>query len=137
MTRVSNMVLNGEITPQQANALIYAGNAVLSSIRADEQERRLTELERKLMNWKEWQTMSNRIDRLEARVQALSAQTAPVVLLIETENGSQRMTVSQYNAAGGMLAMPIWKNPEALNLRAARGSCLQPCPARLNNFFTR
>ena len=31
--------------------------------------------------------MSNRIDRLEARVQALSAQTAPVVLLIETENG--------------------------------------------------
>ena len=63
--------------------------------------------------------MSNRIDRLEARVQALSAQTAPVVL-IETENGSQRMTVSQYNAAGGMLAMPIWKNPEALNLRAAR-----------------
>lgn len=36
--------------------------------------------------------MSNRIDRLEARVQALSAQTAPVVLLIETENGSQRMT---------------------------------------------
>ena len=97
MTRVSNMVLNGEITPQQANALIYAGNAVLSSIRADEQERRLTELERKL-----------------------DAQTAPAVLLIETENGSQRMTVSQYNAAGGMLAMPIWKNPEALNLRAAR-----------------
>ena len=64
--------------------------------------------------------MSNRIDRLEARVQALSAQTAPVVLLIETENGSQLMTVSQYNAAGGMLAMPIWKNPEALKLRAAR-----------------
>ena len=48
MTRVSNMVLNGEITPQQANAVIYAGNAVLGSIRADEQERRLAELERKL-----------------------------------------------------------------------------------------
>lgn len=64
--------------------------------------------------------MSNRIDRLEARAQALSAQTAPVVLLIETENGTQRMTVSQYNAAGGMAIMPIWKNPEALNLRAAR-----------------
>ena len=29
MTRVSNMVLNREITPQQANAVIYAGNAVL------------------------------------------------------------------------------------------------------------
>lgn len=64
--------------------------------------------------------MSSRIDRLEARAQALQAQTAPAVLLIETENGTQRMTVSQYNAAGGMLAMPIWKNPEALNLRAAR-----------------
>ena len=63
--------------------------------------------------------MSDRIDRLEARAQALSAQTAPVVLLIETENGPQLMTVRQYNAAGGMLAMPIWKNPEALNLRAA------------------
>ena len=64
--------------------------------------------------------MSNRIDRLEAKVQALSAQTSPVVLLIETENGTQRMTVSQYNAAGGMAVMQIWKNPEALNLRAAR-----------------
>lgn len=64
--------------------------------------------------------MTGRIDRLEARAQALSAQTAPVVLLIGTENGTQRMTVSQYNAAGSMLAMPIWKNPEALNLRAAR-----------------
>ena len=64
--------------------------------------------------------MSNRIDRLEARAQALSAQTAPVVLLIETENGTQRMTVSQYNAAGGMAVMQIRKNPEALNLRAAR-----------------
>lgn len=48
MTRVSNMVLNSEITPQQANAVIYAGNAVLGSIRADEQERRLAELEKKL-----------------------------------------------------------------------------------------
>lgn len=48
MTRVSNMVLNSEITPQQANAVIYAGNAVLGSIRADEQEKRLAELEKKL-----------------------------------------------------------------------------------------
>ncbi len=48
MTKVSNMVLNQEITPQQANAVIYAGNAVLGSIRADEQERRLAELEKKL-----------------------------------------------------------------------------------------
>ena len=48
MTKVSNMALNQEITPQQANAVIYAGNAVLGSIRADEQERRLAELEKKL-----------------------------------------------------------------------------------------
>ncbi len=30
------------------------------------------------------------------------------------------MTVSQYNTAGGMAVMPIWKNPEVLNLRATR-----------------
>ena len=60
--------------------------------------------------------MNNRLERLEARARTLSAQTAPVVLQIETE----RMTVSQYNAAGGMAVMPFWKNPEALNLRAAR-----------------
>lgn len=64
--------------------------------------------------------MVNRIDRLEARVQTLSAQTAPVVLLIETEAGPQHMTVSQYNAAGGMSVMPLWTNPESMNLRAAR-----------------
>ena len=64
--------------------------------------------------------MSSRLDKLEARAHVLSTQTAPAVLLIESETGPQRMTVSQYNAAGGMLAMPIWKNPEALNLRAAR-----------------
>ena len=64
--------------------------------------------------------MTGRIDRLEARARTLSAQNGPVVLQIETETSTERMTVGQYNAAGGMLAMPIWKNPEALNLRAAR-----------------
>ena len=42
------------------------------------------------------------------------------MLQIETGNDTECMTVSQYNAAGGMLAMPHWTNPEALNLRAAR-----------------
>ena len=64
--------------------------------------------------------MTGRIDRLEARARTLSAQNGPVVLQIETETGTERMTVSQYNAAGGMLAMPHWTNPEALNLRAAQ-----------------
>lgn len=64
--------------------------------------------------------MSSRIEQLEARAQALQAKTAVPVLLIESENGIQRMTVSEYNAAGGMSALPFWKNPEALNLRAAR-----------------
>ena len=64
--------------------------------------------------------MTGRIDRLEARARTLSAQNGPVVLQIETETGTQRMTVGQYNAAGGMAVMPHWMNPEALNLRAAR-----------------
>lgn len=64
--------------------------------------------------------MTGRIDRLEARARTLSAQNGPVVLQIETETGTQRMTVGQYNAAGGMAVMPHWTNPEALNLRAAR-----------------
>ena len=37
LTRVSNMVLNGELDPKRANAIILACNAILSSIRTDEQ----------------------------------------------------------------------------------------------------
>lgn len=46
LSRVSNMVMNGEIESKDANAIIYACNSVLQAIRADEQERRLEELER-------------------------------------------------------------------------------------------
>lgn len=45
MTRVANMLLNDEIEPKKANALIYAGNAVLNSIRTDEYEKKIKALE--------------------------------------------------------------------------------------------
>lgn len=45
LIRVSNMVANGQIDTKQANAIIYAANAVLSSIRSDEQQRKIDELE--------------------------------------------------------------------------------------------
>ena len=40
LSRVNNMLLNGEIDPKTANAIIYACNSILSSIRVDEQIRR-------------------------------------------------------------------------------------------------
>lgn len=46
LNRVSNMVLNGELGAKDANAIIYACNTTLSTIRIDEQETRLDELER-------------------------------------------------------------------------------------------
>lgn len=46
LNRVSNMVLNGQIDSKDANAIIYACNTTLSTIRIDEQEKRLDELER-------------------------------------------------------------------------------------------
>lgn len=45
LNRISNMVLNGELEAKDANAIIYACNAVLAVIRVDEQEKRLAELE--------------------------------------------------------------------------------------------
>ena len=44
LTRVSNMVLNGELDPKRANAIILACNAILSSIRTDEQGKKMAEL---------------------------------------------------------------------------------------------
>ena len=46
INRISNMVLNEQLDPKRANAILYACNTVLSSIRVDEQEKRLDELER-------------------------------------------------------------------------------------------
>lgn len=46
LTRVMNMVVNGEMDNKTANTIILGCNAVLSSIRTDEQQRKLDELER-------------------------------------------------------------------------------------------
>ena len=45
LTKISNMVINGDLPPAQANAIIAASNVVLNAIRTDEQERKLAELE--------------------------------------------------------------------------------------------
>ena len=45
MNRISNLLLNGELDPKTANALLYVCNVALGAIRADEQQRKLDELE--------------------------------------------------------------------------------------------
>jgi hypothetical protein len=45
LARIATLILNGEITPAQGNALIYACNTTLSAIRTDELEARLDALE--------------------------------------------------------------------------------------------
>ena len=45
LTRVSNMVLNGELDPKKANTIILACNAILGSIRVDDQAKKMAELE--------------------------------------------------------------------------------------------
>ncbi len=44
--RVANMLLNDEIDPKTANAILYAANVTLGAIRVDEQQAKLDELER-------------------------------------------------------------------------------------------
>lgn len=46
LSKVANMVLNGELDSKAANTIIYACNSVLVAIRTDEQEKRLSELEK-------------------------------------------------------------------------------------------
>lgn len=43
--RIANMLLNQEIDSKTANAILYAINVTLGSIRVDEQQRKLEELE--------------------------------------------------------------------------------------------
>lgn len=45
LAKVANMVLNDEMDSKQANTFAYLCNAILQSIRTDEQEKRLEELE--------------------------------------------------------------------------------------------
>lgn len=49
LSRVMNMVANGEMDHKTANTIILGCNAVLSAIRTDEQKRKIDELE-KLLN---------------------------------------------------------------------------------------
>lgn len=49
LSRVANMVLNGEIDTKTANSIILACNAVLGAIRTDEQQKKIDELE-KILN---------------------------------------------------------------------------------------
>lgn len=46
VNRIANMLLNSEIDPKTANAILYACNVCLGAIRTDEQEKKLDELER-------------------------------------------------------------------------------------------
>ena len=48
LSRVINMVANGEIDNKTANTIILGCNAVLSAIRSDEQQKKIDELERLL-----------------------------------------------------------------------------------------
>ena len=43
--RIANMLLNRELDSKTANAILYAINVTLGSIRVDEQQRKLDELE--------------------------------------------------------------------------------------------
>lgn len=52
LSRVMNMVANGEMDNKTANTIILGCNAVLSAIRTDEQQRKIDELERILNNVK-------------------------------------------------------------------------------------
>ncbi len=45
LTRVMNMVANGQMDNKTANTIILGCNAVLSSIRTDDQQRKIEELE--------------------------------------------------------------------------------------------
>lgn len=46
LTRVMNMAANNEMDHKTANTIILGCNAVLSSIRTDDQQRKIDELER-------------------------------------------------------------------------------------------
>lgn len=50
LTRVINMAANGQIDSKTANTIILGCNAVLSSIRIDEQQRKIEELEKIIRN---------------------------------------------------------------------------------------
>ena len=44
LATVANMVLNDEIDVKKSNAFVYVSNAILASIRCDEQQKEIEEL---------------------------------------------------------------------------------------------
>lgn len=44
LAAVNNMLLNNQIEPDRARAIIYGANNILASIRIDEQEKQIEEL---------------------------------------------------------------------------------------------
>lgn len=44
LSAVNNMLLNDKIEPERARAIVYTANAILQSIRIDEQEKQIEEL---------------------------------------------------------------------------------------------
>lgn len=53
LAKVANMIVNDEIEPKKASTFTYVCNGILQSIRADEQEKRIEELEAYVNNIKE------------------------------------------------------------------------------------
>lgn len=53
LSRVMNMVANGEMDSKTANTIILGCNAVLSALRTDEQQRKIDELEKILSEVKQ------------------------------------------------------------------------------------
>lgn len=45
LAKITNMVANGEMDTKTANAIIYSCNSILNSIRTDELEKQIQELE--------------------------------------------------------------------------------------------
>lgn len=45
VNRIANMLLNGELDPKTANAILYGCNVCLGAIRVDDQQAKLDELE--------------------------------------------------------------------------------------------
>lgn len=53
ISRIANMVLNGELDSKEANTLIYACNSALSAVRTDEYRRKVEQLEALLLEQEE------------------------------------------------------------------------------------
>ncbi len=49
ISRIGNMILNGEVNPKQGNALLYACNSALNVIKTSELKTKLDELEALVM----------------------------------------------------------------------------------------